>query len=119
MLGDITIAENIYLACGYTDMRRSIDGLAAIVQEQFNLSPFTPSLFLFCGRRCDRIKALLWEGDGFVLLYKRLESGSYRWPRETSEVKTLTWKEFNWLMDGLEIHQPKAIKKLENPGVFY
>lgn len=51
-------------------MRKSIDGLAALVQEQFRMDPFSPSLFLFCGRRCDRIKALLWEGDGFVRLYK-------------------------------------------------
>ena len=68
MLGDITIAREIYLACGYTDMRKSIDGLAAVVQQQFNLNPFQPALFLFCGKRCDRLKALLWEGDGFVLL---------------------------------------------------
>ena len=51
--------------------------LAARVREQFRMDPFSPSLFLFCGRRCDRIKALLWEGDGFVLLYKRLENGTF------------------------------------------
>ena len=76
MIGDITVAENIYIACGCTDMRKSIDGLATVVQQQFQLDPFRPSLFLFCGRRRDRIKCLLWEGDGFVLLYKRLENGS-------------------------------------------
>ena len=81
MLGDITIAKDIYIACGYTDMRKSIDGLAAVVQEQFSLNPFTSSLYLFCGKRRDRIKCLLWEGDGFCLLYKRLENGSFRWPR--------------------------------------
>ena len=73
MLGDITVAENIYIACGYTDMRKSIDGLAAIVQQQFQLDPFSNTLFLFCGRNRTRMKALLWEGDGFVLLYKRLK----------------------------------------------
>ena len=55
MLGDITIAKDIYIACGYTDMRKSIDGLAAVVQEEFQLDPFSPSLFLFCGKRRDRI----------------------------------------------------------------
>ena len=75
MLGDISVAENIYIACGYTDMRKSIDGLASIVQQQFHLDPFSNSLFLFCGRNRDRMKALLWEGDGFILLYKRLENG--------------------------------------------
>ena len=90
MLGDITVAENIYIACGYTDMRKSIDGLAAIVQQQFHLDPFSNTLFLFCGRHRNRMKALLWEGDGFVLLYKRLENGSFKCPREESELKPIT-----------------------------
>ena len=71
MLNDFTGRDRIYIACGYTDLRRGIDGLAAIVQQQFELDPFTNTLFLFCGRRRDRIKALCWEGNGFVLLYKR------------------------------------------------
>lgn len=111
MLGDISNAEEIYIVCGYTDMRKSIDGLCGIVQNQLKLNPFTPSLYLFCGKKRDRIKALLWEKDGFVLLYKRLTgSGSYKWPRHQLEVRNLTWKEFSWLLDGLEIDQPKAIK---------
>ena len=77
MLGDIAKADRVYIACGYTDMRRSIDGLAAIVQEKFNLNPCENSLFLLCGRKKNRLKALYWEGDGFVLLYKRLENGKY------------------------------------------
>ncbi len=67
----------MYIAYGYTDLRRGIDGLAAIVQQEFSLDPFTNTLFLFCGRRWDRIKALYWEGNSFILLYKRLESGSF------------------------------------------
>ena len=85
MLSDFTGADKVYIACGYTDLRRGIDGLAAMVQQQFNLDPFTNTLFLFCGRRRDRIKALYWEGNGFVLLYKRLESGSFQWPRSERE----------------------------------
>ena len=65
MLGDISKAEHIYIACGYTDMRKAIDGLSAIVQNNFQLDPFSNSLFLFCGRKCNRMKALYWEGDGF------------------------------------------------------
>lgn len=109
MLGDITVVKDIYLACGYTDMRKSIDGLAAIVQEQLHLDPFTPTLYLFCGKRCDRLKALLWEDDGFVLLYKRLENGKFRWPRSESEVKPITWQQFRWLMEGLELEQKSMI----------
>lgn len=109
MLGDIKTAEQIYIACGYTDMRKSIDGLAALVREQFRMDPFSPSLFLFCGRRCDRIKALLWEGDGFVLLYKRLENGAFQWPREADELQPISWQQFRWLMEGLKVEQKLSI----------
>ena len=108
MLGDISKAENIYIACGYTDMRKAIDGLAAIVKENFAMDPMANNLFLFCGKRRDRIKALYWEGDGFVLLYKRLEHGSFQWPRSEAEVRNLTPQQFRWLMEGLSIEQPKA-----------
>ena len=111
MLGDITSVDTIYIVCGFTDMRKSIDGLCAIIEDKLKMDPQANCLFLFCGRRRDRIKAILHEGDGFVLLYKRLTgSGCYKWPRNESEVKNLTWREFNWLMQGLEIEQPKAIK---------
>jgi len=116
MLGDISKAELIYIACGNTDMRKSIDGLAAIVQQNFQLNPFQNSLFLFCGTRRDRLKALYWEGDGFVLLYKRLESGSFKWPKNEEAVRSITLQEFRWLLEGLAIDQPKAVKKV-NIGV--
>ena len=75
-------------------MRKSIDGLAAIVSQQFKLDLFSDSLFLFCGRRRDRLKALLWEGDGFIMLYKRLENGRFNWPRNEQEVRNLTQEQF-------------------------
>ena len=87
MLNDFTGADKVYIACGYTDLRKGIDGLARMVQQQFELDPFTNTLFLFCGRRRDRIKGLYWEKDGFILLYKRLEQGAYQWPRNESEVR--------------------------------
>ena len=117
MLNDFTGTEHIYIACGYTDMRRSIDGLAALVQQSFRLDPFSDSLFLFCGKRRDRVKALYWEGDGFVLLYKRLERGSFQWPRSESEVRDLTPQQFRWLMEGLSIDQPKAHKPVTEISV--
>lgn len=61
--------DNIYIVCGHTDMRKSIDGLAAIIQQQYQLDLFNSSAFLFCGRRRNRLKVLLWEDDGFLLLY--------------------------------------------------
>ena len=114
MLGDVSKAERIYIACGYTDMRRSIDGLSAYVEQAFGLDPLSNSLFLFCGRKKDRIKALYWEGDGFVLLYKRLECGKYQWPSKISDVKNITRQQFRWLTEGLSIEQPKALTEVKN-----
>ena len=118
MLGDISVAKQIYIACGYTDMRKSIDGLAALVKDHFEMDPFAPALYMFCGRRCDRIKALLWEGDGFLLLYKRLENGKFQWPRNEDELKPITWQQFRWLMEGLKPEQKKVIKPAENGTIF-
>ena len=112
MLGDISGVENIYIVCGYTDMRKAIDGLCAVVENVVKRDPRENSLFLFCGKRSDRIKALMYDGSGFVLIYKRLDNvrGRYRWPRDSSEARNLTWQEFDWLMSGLDIEQPKAIR---------
>ena len=118
MLGDIRVAKDIYIACGYTDMRKSIDGLAALVSEHFQMDPFAPALYIFCGRRCDRIKALLWEGDGFILLYKRLENGRFQWPRTEDELRPITWQQFRWLMEGLKSEQKKAIRPAKIGAIF-
>ena len=111
MIGDITAADDIFIVCGYTDMRKSIDGLCSVIEDKFHMNPKSRSIFLFCGRRCDRLKILMWEPDGFALLYKRLSavSGRYRWPRNKDEVRNLTWRELDWLLSGIDIEQPKAI----------
>ena len=107
----------IYIACGKTDMRKSIDGLSALVSKNFKLDPFENALFLFCGGKRDRIKALLWEGDGFLLLYKRLEGGVFQWPRTTEEVREITAQQYRWLIEGLAIDQKKVIKKLNKKRI--
>ncbi|WP_194611034.1 IS66 family insertion sequence element accessory protein TnpB [Clostridium vitabionis] len=111
MLGDLSGVRSIYIVTGYTDMRKQIDGLAALVQHTFSLDPYANNLYLFCGRRCDRIKALHYEPTGFVLFYKRLnvENGRFQWPRTEKEAKLITRKQFSYLMDGLDIEQPKAM----------
>ena len=76
MLGDITAADELYIITGYTDMRKSIDGLCAIVEKQLHMDPRRKALYLFCGKRCDRVKALLWESDGFVLSF--INASRYR-----------------------------------------
>jgi len=118
MLNDLAPDAQVYLVTGYTDLRRGIDGLATIVQAQLRLDPFSKALFLFCGRRCDRIKGLLWEGDGFLLLYKRLDNGRFQWPRSETEAVMLTSQQIRWLLEGLKIEQPKAIRE-GKPGALY
>ena len=118
MLNDLPSGMQVYLVTGYTDLRRSIDGLATIVQGKLDLDPYNSALFLFCGRRCDRIKGLLWEGDGFLLLYKRLDNGKFQWPRNETEARLLTPQQTRWLLEGLQIEQPKAIRE-GKPSVIY
>ena len=109
MLFDPGKIRNVYVACGYTDMRKQIDGLAAIVELQYKMQFDTMSIFLFCGRRSDRIKALLWDGSGYVLLYKRLAGQQFQWPRSEKDLIQITPQQFRWLMEGLSITQKKVI----------
>ena len=110
MLNELTEATTVYVVTGYTDMRKGIDGLAEIVNGKLQLSPYSKALFLFCGKNSQKMKGLLWEGDGFLLLYKRLENGRYRWPRSETEARALTRQQLRWLLEGLEIEQKKAIR---------
>lgn len=96
--------ETCYLACGATDMRKSINGLAAIVEGSFKLDPFCGVLFVFCNRNRDRLKILEWDGDGFWLYFKRLEKGHFRWPGE-GETATmgLSGEELAVLLGGAKV----------------
>lgn len=112
MLEDVAKIRRVVLACGTVDLRKGIDGLSMIIGDTYHQNPFEKgTLFLFCGRRTDRIKGLLWMGDGFLLLYKRFEAGSLSWPRNTQEAADLTEEEFHYLMLGLNPLNPK-IKKV-------
>ncbi|MBR5579164.1 MAG: IS66 family insertion sequence element accessory protein TnpB [Lachnospiraceae bacterium] len=109
--------KKVYLCAGFTDLRRGIDGLARIIRFQFQLDPYDKNtLFLFCGKRTDRIKGLLWEGDGFLLLYKRIENGSFQWPRSIEEVMELTPQQYQMLMSGMEILAKHPIQEVRYPG---
>ena len=102
--------EQVYLACGITDLRKSIDGLAVLVKESFELDPFSPSLFVFCNRQRDKIKILQWEINGFWLYYRRLERGKFQWPAKSGSSAPLkiSRRELRWLLDGLSLEQRKA-----------
>ncbi len=114
MLVDFTHVKNTFVVCGRTDMRYGIDRLAGIITDKYNLYLFDDALFLFCGLKKDRFKALYWDTDGFILLYKRIENGAptrfnsslsgewnLQWPRNQEEVKKLTSQELRWLLEGL------------------
>lgn len=119
MLGDVSGINKIYIITGRTDMRKSFDGLMSIIRDTYKLDPYSKAMYLFCGRSCSKIKALYYDRDGFVLLSKRLEgNGRFQWPRNASEAKLLTRQEFRWLMEGLSIEQPKAIKQDNKPKDF-
>ena len=77
---DIGFIGQVYLAGGSTDMRKSIDGLAVLVQQGFDLDPFSSALFVFCNRQRNKLKILQWDESGFWLHYRRLERGRFQWP---------------------------------------
>lgn len=101
--------NQVYLACGSTDMRRSIDGLAVLVREGFNLDPFAPALFVFCNRQRDKLKILFWDHNGFWLFYRRLERGRFQWPADAGSAPLrITRRQLRWLLDGLSLEQHQA-----------
>lgn len=117
MILDFTKAKNVYIICGRTDMRKGIDGLATLIQDSFQLDPYEESVFLFSGGKRDRYKCLVFDGDGFALLYKRIGKGKLQWPKNELEVRNLSQQELRWLLEGLSLSQSKVIQKSEK-GVF-
>lgn len=104
----------VYLCCGHTDMRKSINGLMTLVQQGFSLDPFADALFVFCNRNRDRLKILEWDGDGFWLYFKRLERGHFRWPTSDGEaIMVLNSDELSCLIDGARLE-----KKLRRSELF-
>jgi transposase len=95
---------DVYLCRDPVDMRKSINGLSILVEQTLGLAPFRPHLFVFCNRKRDKIKILYWERTGFVLWYKRLEKHRFAWPVDVGEcVVTLSGRELNWLLDGIDV----------------
>lgn len=105
---------SVYLACGATDLRKSIDGLSALVTYSFGLDLFSHSLFVFCNQSRDKIKILWWDTNGFWLYYRRLERGRFRWPAHAEEACTrqVSRRQLQWLLDGLSLEQRQAHKPL-------
>ncbi len=119
MLDNYFQIKKCILCCGSVDLRKGIDGLAQIIGSKYNLNPFeSGTLFIFCGRRTDRVKALLWMGNGFILLYHRYESGHLDWPRSPEEAAEIDEEQFRDLvLKGLNPLEPK-IKEVHPTKVF-
>ncbi len=97
----------VWLVAGVTDMRKGFDGLAAQVQTVLKADPFCGHLFVFRGRRGDRIKVLWWDGDGICLFAKRLERGKFVWPRAEEGKVSLTPAQLSMLLEGIDWRSPK------------
>ena len=83
-------------------MRKAINGLSLLVEQAMGLNPFSGDLFVFCNRRCDIIKILYWDHNGFCLWNKRLEKDRFKWPQSAEEVVMITHKQLGWLLAGLD-----------------
>jgi transposase len=104
--------SHVYFARDPVDMRKQIDGLTLLVQEAFELDPFSPAAFAFCNRQRDKIKIVFWHGNGFCLLYKRIEKKRFQWPKLSNAIIPLTMRELSWLLDGLSLDTLKARQEL-------
>ena len=113
---DLAGGTTVYLACGVTDLRKSCQGLAAIIKLKFHLDPYSRCMFAFCNRRRTSIKILQWDGSGFWILMKRLDRHSFHWPDTPDELKKVTLKEIHWLCDGLSL-EPKGAFKEHHPKI--
>ena len=100
--------ERVYLHRAPVDMRRQIDGLSLLVREAMELDPMSAALFCFTNRRRNKLKLLLWERNGFIVWYKRLERHRFHWPRHAEQsVLSLSVEQLNWLLDGYDVWRMK------------
>ncbi|MEO6080910.1 MAG: IS66 family insertion sequence element accessory protein TnpB [Steroidobacteraceae bacterium] len=97
----------VWIACGSTDLRNGFDGLAALVQTHLSEDPFSGHVFVFRGRRGDRLKILWWSGDGLCLLAKRLERGHFVWPQAKYGSVHLSPAQLSMLLEGIDWRRPQ------------
>ena len=106
MIG-LPVGTRIWLAAGVTDMRRGMNGLAALVQITLAEDPFSGHVFVFRGRRGDLLKVLWWSGDGMCLFIKRLERGRFIWPQADSGAVHLSAAQLSMLLEGIDWRRPE------------
>ena len=114
---NINKINTVYLACGVTDLRKSIDGLTIIVQTQLKLDPFQKALFIFCNRQMNKLKILHFD-NGFWLYYYRLEKNKFKWPMTREEALKVNIKELNWLLKGYEIRTTSKFAPIKSKNYY-
>jgi transposase len=92
----------IFIRPGYTDLRKAVNGLSGIIEQQMSGEPFSGNIYLFCNRERKLLKALWWDRNGFWLSQKRLEKDRYPWPLTSEAVKELTCEELKMLLTGID-----------------
>lgn len=109
--------STVYLACGVTDLRKSIDGLILEVETQLKLDPFEKALFVFCNRQMNRIKILHFD-EGFWLYYYRLENSKLKWPMTKDEALKINKEELNWLLKGYEVRTSSKFAPIKTKNYY-
>jgi transposase len=114
MLKSVNSFESIYVACGATDLRKNVDGLTILIKQSFALDPFSNSIFLFCNRAGNRMKAIMWDKNGFIMLYKRLDGkgAKFLWPTDKTQVRGITKEQLMLLLDGFSVDPPKGFSEV-------
>lgn len=100
----LPVDMSIYICTGYTDLRKSIDGLSGIIEDDYGLNPLAKALYCFAGRKTDRIKILFYDGNGYFLLLRRLNDGHHIWPRAKGEMWKLTRAGFYKMLSGEKLN---------------
>lgn len=106
------LLDQVYIATGATDMRKSINGLSILVADHLTLNPLSEHLFCFCNRKRDMVKILYWDRNGFCLWHKRLEKDRFHWPENDADVIEIRGRELSWLLEGLRADQCTAHRRL-------
>lgn len=101
----------VFLCLAPVDMRRSFDGLAAAAQQVVRQDPLSGHLFVFRGRRGDRVKVLWWDRDGYALWYKRLEKGVFRFPSDAAQAREVSWADLGLILEGIDLGSVKRQKR--------
>lgn len=114
---NIDKVQDVYLACGATDLRKSIDGLALIVETKIKKDSYQNALFVFCNKSMNRLKVLHFD-EGFWIYYYRLDKGRFKWPQNKEEALKINKEELKWLLKGYEIRTTSKFKSVKGKNLY-